>query len=302
MRRTTGPSLVLPFAFLGLVGGWAAADVHGLQVGHFETAARVLLCVMTPVVAGYLGATASRRASDGPITHALGFCLAGAIAGVVNGTLVGLFVVPPWGALFGAVWGGLWSLPFLPVLGLVVGSSRRCAAARPRSLLRRVHGRGVWVTTLLAASIALGAPLVVRASPPGRPSVAVAVAVVAAAVAGIAALTLRDVAVLAALREPRGEGWRMRDEGDPVPEGAEVADLGAGDEVWERVAPATAPYRAAARVERLLRGSVHETRRALRRVVLKRLLALGVASAVLVAYVDRAPAAEDWAQHAEGWD
>lgn len=324
------PSLVLPFAVLGLAGGWLTADAF--HVRHELEPVRWLLAFFSPLVAAALGVYLGPRllgvATDGGAPPApaawlargwlagtLWTLLAIAVAGLINGMLIGLLLVFPVGALFGAFFGVLCAVPFLPALAAVILAARRVGRARAGSMVDASDRRAVWlaVAAVTVAGCLLG-PIAWPPSPAEREALAlVRQGAVALAGAVIAWSFVMDAAALVRLtkagRSERAgtEAWREgggagaarqgqaeglgvdADSGQEALEGAlavaaadgaEVVDLGLGDEVRVEAVPAAHAYRGARRVRQVVRGSRERATAALRGGMARAALALAAGAAL----------------------
>ena len=143
--------LTWPFAVAGLVGGWLSADTFK---PHGGDELRVLLALVTPVVAALLGRFLTSRIHGGPLRTALMVTAAIIGAGMINGVLLGLFLGAMIGVLIGVPFGALFALPFVPPLALVVLLARRVGRARPGSAVDASDRRAVWGAVAVSASLA----------------------------------------------------------------------------------------------------------------------------------------------------
>lgn len=255
-------SLLPPFAFLGLIGGWLAADIF--RVGMSDSI-RWLLLVFTPLVSGGLGRFLSPRLRSGPLT--LSLSLVGAIlaAGAINGVLIGFFAAAPMGAVVGLIAGLICAIPFVPALSAVAFVARRIGRARLGSIVDRADRRAVFCATLVVASLA-SVLTPTGALGPGRvnifrPLAAVAFALILLAI-DIGALVRACAALKQSIAVTLADTPLA-----PAPEkrarGATIVDFGLGDEEVEEVAHEGAVYREQKRTLRVFRGSAAQAQDAL---------------------------------------
>jgi hypothetical protein len=262
-----GRPLAAPFALLGAAGGWLTADVFSIPTsGAGEGWYRLLLVVVTPVVAAFVGRSVApqRRAA------ALRFPLVVVAGGAINGTIIGCFAFFPIGAIVGALWGLFIGAAFIPFLAPAVVASIH-ADARPRSLLAPLAARATWCAAFLG--IAFGA-FATGASRGGRGSweLALGAAAGAAVIAAMdAAALLRARTVAAHPRVPR----------TTRPAGATI-DFGVGEETSED-AVAEGGYREAWAVARAYVGDVPGAMRSMRRHVVASTLMAAVSIACAAA-------------------
>lgn len=279
MERSRGASLVLPFALLGLCGGWMAT---------FELLAEGWpLLVSTPLCAGLLGAWLRTPAQRGIARVAISTLLAGLLNGIlclfllggVGGHLSLLGCIP-----FAGYFGLLFSLPFVPATVAVAVVARRVGRAREGSLLDGADRRAVWRT--VATVIALGAMLM--SASPAAHELPGLLALHAPRRNGLLELTLTMTLGALALvafdgrAMARLQRWiaRAGKERDPMRLiSAPTLDLGIGDQLFEEVAPARGPYREADRVLAVVRGNPGQARAALASGLTRGALSLGLCGA-----------------------
>ncbi|MDI1444132.1 hypothetical protein [Polyangium sp. 6x1] len=280
------PRLSLPYAVLGAVGGWMAADFF--RVGALklmDAGLRPAFVVVTPLCALLLGVLVQ------PTVHwprrAAAF-LAAAVgvlsAGLMGGALIGVMRWSRWGLGEGAATGFVCALGFLPAFALVLAAARRVGRARPGSLVDRADRRAVWLA--VAVSVALGTLAALpdwNVFPTGvRPSLEVSRTLGVAAVAAIFALCLGDAVALArALRVERLlSAMRPASADDPrVAWSPRKLDLGLGEETRASVLSAAVVYREHDRVLSVVRGNPRDARRALLGAFACGVVALGVGGA-----------------------
>ncbi len=241
--------LAWPFAVLGLVGGWITADILNMLVEGM----RLFVVLTTSAVSAGLGAILSRYLRSRPFPHALGTLFAVALAGAVNGGLLGLLIMKIEVLFFGAGFGIVCSIPFLPVLGSVVAVARRVGRARQGSLVDASDRRKVWITAMVFL-----APSVLLTFLPQRPSTIVVVEALLSLVAAlvIAVSFARDLgALLLARGLAEREARFVSPDSDLARETIARVDLGLGDELHQEVARAGSTYREHTRPTRLIRGN-----------------------------------------------
>lgn len=299
MARST--SLPLPFALVGLAGGWLTADLF--RIGDGDEWVRAVLAVVTAVNAGLLGRILERVSRSWPAWQAsLIWPAAILLAGVVNGAMIGgpaagLRHVGD-GLAIGAVVGGFCALPFVPALGLVEIAARRVGRAREGSIVDAMDRRRVWLATLAPIGVGTLAALPrwhhPHASP--LPTAPVTFALGIAVAAAIAALLLRDARDLIGVRAAQRQLAEMRPRDPRAPDayvrGMRLIDFGLGEESAEQVKQAGVVYREVDRVLAVFRGSPREARRALGRSIALGAVALALTvGAVTALRLDPSPVA-----------
>jgi hypothetical protein len=234
------PSLWLPFAALGVAGGWLTA--RGL-----DSEVSALLITFTPISCMLLGSFLEKRIGRFwlPVVF-----VATIVAGVFNGAIVGLCLAGPVGVPLGGMFGAMYALPFLPATLAVAYASRRVRAA-PETPVGRAQRRGVWATAAFA--IAAAATVI-----GWHRSLGWAPVLLALGGASIGALMLAcDVGELLALRRVAARVTGMTLRTGPLPKlvdlGAQRIDLGVGDAVFDEVEPGD-PYRGVGRLLRTVHG------------------------------------------------
>jgi hypothetical protein len=265
-RRLKPPglfSLTLPFAIVGLVGGWLAVDVFGV---HGRNQVCWLLLTFTPLVSAALGRFLSPRIRSGLFTTGMLVIASICIAGMINGLLIALVGLPPQGAILGGPMIGLiCSFPFIPALCAVAFVARRVGRARVGSIVDRADRRAVFCATGAVSSLAF---LFTSQIPLGSgtfiitPSLALAVCALLLLAIDVRAL----LGACAALKE--SVAVTLADApATPAPEKrgprATVVDFGLGDEEVEEVAHEGAAYREQKRTLRVFRGSAEQAQDAL---------------------------------------
>src|SRR5262249_49133253 len=128
------PSLVLPFAVVGLAAGWLA---DGLLANPLVGAATFnnqgLAAVAAALAGAALGAILAQVGASSSILR-LSLLVVG--AGLLAGGLVGNFEDrSPMAALSGALNGAISGAAFIPVAALVLAAARRAARARQGSIV-----------------------------------------------------------------------------------------------------------------------------------------------------------------------
>jgi hypothetical protein len=277
-RQYREARLGLPFALLGLTGGWLVAR---LTVGSNRGDSFIawLLMLFTPVSCGLLGSFLHRQRP----TWVLRTLLLSLVAGIANGMMVGMFCGAFVGLIIGLMAGFLFCLPFLPAIFLVTAASRRVGRAASGSLVDGADRRGVWIWTL--ASIALATLWSLR-DPHGLQPLAVAFACLVALFAllvadGFAVHALGRLGTdlsFSVLENRETENLRS------VPS-SRVIDMGLGDELRAQVEKSAAPYRELDRVVSVVRGDPELARAALSGALRRDLVAIGLAATAVVAQV-----------------
>jgi hypothetical protein len=278
MRHYDSPRTlhVVPFAALGLLGGILTAtffDALGSSIGR-------LVMGVTPITAGLLGAAvgAVRR------RWAVATILLGMIAGVLNGTVIGLIESASGHHIvemgFGA-WLGVWCAPgFLPPLVVIAWAARRVGRARLGSLIDGIDRRAVWCAV---AWTAVACTLWLRLSGSVSGTQLSQRLVIVGGIGAAALLYLlwnlgRDLTALARAEEAVRLASLLK---NVVPAPAEAArsrhyvDLGLGDEQHHQIDDGTL-YRTAPSIQLVLAGSPAEAKRVTRRAVIAD--AAGIAS------------------------
>jgi hypothetical protein len=276
-KRAGDSLLVLPFAWIGLVGAWIVAGFFGPQPTEEVTFRAILLCA-TPLVAGALGWALGSFRPGGLRVFALvlGAPVAGALNGAVMGTLAAAlqayrdasaFVVG--GCLLGAALG----LAFLPGLAPALWAAHRARRAREGSVLRRVDERGPFLLAAATGALALWLFLDRVGRGPFTRTL-----VVAALIAGLVVL-LRDAMDLARVRAETRRNAIPVDSHRASMSGATAAsfDFGVGSEASEVLVPAGAAYRDAPRRVALIVGDAPLARRKLAFAISRDAFVIGAA-------------------------
>jgi hypothetical protein len=268
------PSLWLPFAALGIAGGWLTA--RGFGPGDAPIGA--MLFTFTPLSCALLGGFLTKRI--GRFWFPLAF-VATIVAGVFNGALIGLCLAGPVGVPFGGMFGAMYALPFLPATMAVAFAARRVTAA-PETPVGRAQRRGIWVTAAFA--IAASAAVCAAHHSFGWPP-----ALLALGGASVGAFMLaRDVGELVSLRRVATRVRGMARRNGPLPRlvdmGAQKIELGAGDAVFDEVEPGE-PFRGVDRLLRTVHGDPTEALRAVRWSVARDAALVAIAAASVWATV-----------------
>jgi hypothetical protein len=284
--------LWLPFAAVGLAGGWLSDGLLANPlVDVIPRRSRLAAAIAGAVLGAVLGAALSewsparRPFGGGPLTkREIGALVVG--WGFVAGGSVGWMEGVGWSAVSGAFFG---ALAFVPVCAFVHAAASRAERARHGSLVASADRRAVWsiLATALSVTTLAGALEVPASSTRDAASfprvgfgIGAAVWLIVGAVIVADAVALRGVSRLGrgALEERDPSDAR---DGDAVP----ALDLGLGDEVRARMGVASNAYRSRARPVALLLGSLAEARAALVRAILRGALGLAIASAVLAGHL-----------------
>jgi hypothetical protein len=263
--------LILPFAWIGLVGAWVVAGSFGLSGSREDLFVRAVLACLTPLVAGAFGwALGSLRV--GAAARVLTFLGGTPFAGAVNGSLIGASLTmgsfhgasdsPPAAVVFGAMIGGGCGVSFLPALFPAFVAWVRVGRARPGSFVDRADRRAVAVITAGMGSLIAWAFWSKMCVGP-VPRVVPRAVVVAGFVVGLVGL-LED---WIEYRRVLGVTPKTR----LVPLGAsllnarsaELVDFGIGDESGNHVIPAKDAYRDAPSVAAVILGDAATAERAL---------------------------------------
>lgn len=305
--------LTLPFGAIGLSGGWLTADMCYMPGSEV----RWLLGIVTPLSAATLGAFLSARiggrsgealrlgaqaderirswSRQDPLVAGLLVLGAIVLAGMANGALIGMMLLPPVGAILGAICGAIWALPFIPALGLVLRAASRVGRARAGSIVAASDRRAVWTAT---ATVIAVAGLAGRASYPHTvaPDLILAAAGISCVV--LAAMFVADAAALTrVLKMPPAElaaeeaGAAMgltaeelaargsADHGAGRRHAREI-DLGLGDELRVEVVSPTHAYRGVQQIARMVRGDRERAAAALRAGMIRAGMALAASAAL----------------------
>ena len=268
------PSLWLPFAALGVAGGWLVA--RGFGPGEAPISA--MLITFTPISCALLGGFLTKRL--GRFWFPIAF-VATIVAGVFNGAMVGLCLAGPVGVPFGGMFGAMYALPFIPATMVVAFAAHRVTASGDTPV-GRAQRRGVWATAAFA--IAGAAALCAGHHAFGWPP-----ALLALGGAAIGSFMLaRDVGELVSLRRVAERVRGMARRNGPLPRlvdmGAQRIDLGAGDAVFDEVEPGE-PFRGVDRLLRTVHGDPTEALRAVRRSVARDAILVALAGAAAYATV-----------------
>jgi hypothetical protein len=248
--------LVLSFAGVGLAGGGLLGAMW-IPDGDLAWLS-LLLPIVTPVSAGLLGLWLAPRVGWEPGRLVPRVILGVAVAGMLNGVLAGLPVLPI-NLLLGPLMGVFCAIPFLLPLGLVVALARHAQRARAGSLLADAGRRSLYL--IAAAAAVFGAPLAAGSvmRDDGRwPMIFVWIALAGAAFAlpqfALSLVSLGKLSWLAwksRAGTPLGEEALERLAREPVP----VVDFGVGEGQLGEVVGAQTAYRDGARPRRVFRGS-----------------------------------------------
>jgi hypothetical protein len=285
------PQLAFPFAAIGLAAGWLSdALLANPAVGVSLRTNQELAAGISALVCAVLGAALTRRcvlcdlllATEVPRPLLAVYVIIGGV--VAGGAVGGLARDSMFGLVSGAVSGALCAVAFLPVCALVLTAARRANRARLGSIVAGTDRRAVWGIMATALSVMMLAALpdwpASRYGTVAPPRVALGMTagagllILAILVADAVALT-RVARVARTEMEPRDRD--EADRGEAIPE----LDLGLGEQVLATLSRSAAAYRSRDRVVALLIGSVGEARAALRRALLRGVLGLAIAAAVL---------------------
>ncbi len=284
LRRTNvthrdAPKLALPFAALGLTGGWLTGR---LTIGSSSSEQYIawLLCLFTPAVCALLGESLRSRTQKTWVARTV---LSTLTAGMVNGLVIGMFLGAVVGMVVGLVAGFFFSLPFLPAVLAVTGAGRKVGRASRGSIVDATDRRGIWVWT--AVSIAL-ASLCIAAGRTGQGSAAMLAVV---SLAGVAIAFSFDAADLAHARRVAllTEGLERRDRrpASLVAVDAQCIDLGMGDATFDERVASPAPYRELDKVVRVVRGEPGPSLAAVRAALVRDTIALVLTSGAAITHL-----------------
>lgn len=267
------PGLALPFALLGSTAAFFSVLAIGAGSDAMLEAPPAIATAFAMVVGASLGVVLGRwkRLHDpflGRDARAFRIAFLVVLAGAVIGLVLG---VSTWGeyavkpcSLGGAACG----LVFLPSALFVFDAASRAARARLGTLVAEVDRRTVLASLLAVVSFAAAfqAPALALARysqwlPPWIQHGASFV-VGGAVVFSLAGLRRRDVAARAQLEAIAGNADYLDKATDHEPDSARTIDLGLGADRWARPAE-LATYRTTARGEVVLKGSLHDARRAI---------------------------------------
>jgi hypothetical protein len=265
-------ALILPFAWIGLVGGCAVADAYKLGEGREDQCIRAGLVLATPVVAGVLGwllGSVRSKAAARVAAFVFGTPLAGAINGVLVGLLLTLLGRDTIGAstapVFGALIGGGHGLVFLPALAPGFVAYLRVGRARRESFVDRADRR-----TILVVTAGMGALIAWAFCSPTDEGLVRSAIIVAGLVVGFVGLVEDEIAYTKVSAALRTEGLE-RATGAPLLAGpsAHVLDFGLGYTRAEVVIPAHEAYRDAPRRAAVFLGDGLEAKNALKYAIVR---------------------------------
>jgi hypothetical protein len=269
--------LILPFAWLGLVGAWIVAGSFGLSDNREDLFVRGALACVTPVVAGAFGwalGSARFRTTGRVMTFFFGTPFAGSVNGALIGGLLAMTTIhgvsdnPPAALVFGAVIGGGCGLCFVPAFFPSFVAWQRVGRARGGSFVDRADRRAIGVITAGMGSLVAWAFWSKMGVGP-VPRIVPRAVVVAGFVVGLVGML---------------EDWieyrrilRVTPKSKLVPLGAsllnarsaELVDFGIGDESGNLVIPAKDAYRDAPSVAAVVLGDASAAERTLRLALLR---------------------------------
>jgi hypothetical protein len=276
-ETTRPPSLGLPFAAVGLVGGILVARAFGAHPFDLDRGGAIV-ALSTAAVSFRLGQRLGPRLRSASAAawwpEVIGYT---ALAGAQNALVLLLAVVlggvfdhdPDWvlgifpGSACAAAFGCCMAVPFMPSLLALAAAYRRSLMARPGSVVGDALVRRVWLavcaTVAMHVSVAL---LLSKRAPLWRVpigSTEVLGAALGVALAGLALLVLLDAATFVQLRRAlcAAAGLQRLEPGEPAAvaeAGAAPCDLGIGEQRYAAIEPGSDPYRAAERARVVLRG------------------------------------------------
>jgi hypothetical protein len=272
MRKWGDAVLLLPFAWIGLVGGFAVADAYKLGESREDQCIRAGLVLATPLVAcalGWLLGSLRSKVAGRVAAFVFGTPLAGAINGAIIGlllTVVGRVssVDASAGLLFGALIGGGHGLVFLPALTPGFVAYLRVGRARRESFVDRADRRAIIVVTA-----GMGALIAWAFCPVSDEGFVRRAIIVAGLVVGFVGLVEDEIAYTRVSAALRTQG--LAPVGAPLLAGpsAQVLDFGLGYKRAEVVVPAHDAYRDAPRRAGLFLGDGLEARKSLRNAILR---------------------------------
>jgi len=276
MEPASTPRLALPFAVVGLLGGWLTVRCTvGDSSTSADSSAVWILMTLTPMVSAILGEVLRTRVQRYWVLRTILLTLA---AGVVNGVLVGVCIAGVAGLVFGGVFGALFSFPFLPATLLVAGAGRRSVRSSEQSLVGGVDRRGTWrAVALLLALISLG----FLRGPVQLPALLFSL--------GGALITMwilvLDLGIHSAVQRIASLTSSMQRRVRPQPllvaTESSCVELGVGDEVFDEIARSQAPYRESDRVVSVVYGDPYQARSRVKRALVIDGVVLAIALAGL---------------------
>ena len=276
MEPASTPRLALPFAVVGLLGGWLTVRCTvGDSSTSADSSAVWILMTLTPMVSAILGEVLRTRVQRYWVLRTILLTLA---AGVVNGVLVGVCIAGVAGLVFGGVFGALFSFPFLPATLLVAGAGRRSVRSSEQSLVGGVDRRGTWrAVALLLALISLG----FLRGPVQLPALLFSL--------GGALITMwilvLDLGIHSAVQRIASLAPSMQRRTRPQPQlvatDSACVELGVGDEVFDEIARSQAPYRESDRVVSVVYGDPYQARSRVKRALVIDGVVLAIALAGL---------------------
>jgi hypothetical protein len=288
-QRLPAP-LALHLGAVGLAGGSFVADGYQLGALPADGNSRVVVTVMTPLVASFVGFALGRTAIDTTGLRSLGVTIATTLGA---GVFVGVVAWSRYGITTASGTGLVCALAFLPAVGAVVAAARRVGRARPGSVIDRADRRTVLLAT--ATSIALGS---IAALPqwnhfsrrvPSDGSLAMCLL----ALAGVATVLATEVRELVRfLRVKSMLGLMMPTVAIQECAGPTV-DVGLGDEMLEQAPKSSSAYRQPDRPLRRVIGDVEAGAQVLTAGMGRAAICL-VVTAMIVAFVSGDLSAAAW--------
>ena len=299
---TRRPALAIPFALIGLVGGYLVgamvfAPENEGSLSAFGAAVSGVTMITCLVLGFALSGMVTRRGHWSP-THV---ALYGILAGGINGALLGI-IGGPIGMIVGFGVGLVAALPFIPPLLMVVRWWFRGGRARASSVVEASDARGLYALTACVLAVASLLPrLRERMTLPTRSAFHVwgygygwahdsrwplPLAVICCVVTVV--IIAADIKALARVRgvliQIDAQEFKPRSQTAMLVPSTGVIDLGLGTAAWDQVLTRTETYRERDLAREALRGDPQVAQDQLLLAVRFDRVVTFIASAVVVAH------------------
>jgi hypothetical protein len=293
--------LELPFAAVGATAGWIADGFLVNPLVGFSAQPQQLTAAVVGGIAGLvLGAILGWRLRTGKTVGIVGLAGHAMASGGWAGGVVGYSILPQLpGVESGITDGAVAGIAFVPVLAVVLAAAKRAERARHGSVVAGADARAVWsilatalgVATLPAALDPAAARFAeaTSSSYAARPNIVPGGGLVLALAAGLVVLAALAGDAIARVRLARLGAAKLEER--DVEEAKHAAaivptvDLGVGDAVHVELGRAASAYRSRKSPVALLLGSLAQARAAVRRALVRGVLALAVVQGVVVVHV-----------------
>jgi len=275
VRRWGDTVLLLPFAWIGLVGAWITAGVLSISFQAQDLLVRCALLGVTPLVSGAFGwlLGSARFAVPGRVAV---FLFGTPFAGALNGAVLGLVLGPldhthaTELVLYGAAFGGVCGLCFVPALSPGFVAHLRVGRARRRSFVDKADRRAVAVLTAGVSSLflwAFSAKVGLGVETGLIAGAGIVVGLVGLLEDGVEYLRVRGAAATSGLVPA---GARLLD-GTP----ARIVDFGLGAMAADLVIPARDAYRDGPRRAAVVLGDASLARKSLAFALVRDMVVVG---------------------------